>query len=1145
MKAVWNAGRGPLARWIAVLSLATAATTAAASAVPVADREPLPGRPLSFRRLAIPDEVPAHLCTALAEDRAGFLWIGTQTGLVRFDGSRFRVFRSDPDDPRTLGGSYVRALAPASDGRLWVGTFGGGLSVYDPATETFTRYRHDPRDPGSLSHDRVEGVAEDRAGRIWIATSQGLDRLDPGSGRLHHFRPDPADPASLASERVRGLLVDRAGRVWVGSRDGLQVWRGDAPALDRTWRGDAAVRGRFERVASTPGVPGSLAGQSVFRLFEDGRGRIWIGTAEHGAAVLDPASGTLRRLPPPAASAAADAAGAADDRRLSHFWVYGFAEPRPDEVWIATFGGGVDVVDGRSLRVTDRLRHDPALDVTPGGDRIGALHADRSGVVWVGTWGQGIARHDPAARAVRVLRHSPARPDGPSHPAVVRALEMPDGTLLLGTNGNGVDLLSPSLRLLGGLRADPADPGALADGAVTCLAGGAGGEVWVATLDGTLHRVAPGRIEFQGDRVALVEPPRVTARLTAADGLPGGPIRTLLGGAGGELWAGSAEGLARIARGTLAITSWRHRPDDPSTLAGHAVEALAHTGDGGLWIGTDGGLNRFDPATGRAVRILHEPGRRDSLPNNWIPDLMWTRDRRLWVATQGGAAVLRSFDRATGVARFDRVAERLGRPAGPVESLIEDAQGKVWLGPRLRVDPRTWRFRELGPADGVAVRSVFIASRLHRQERQVLFGSPEGLLIVDVDLLAPWAYEPPVVATELRVDGVERPGAALLGATGLTLAPADRGFRLDFAALDFTAPEKVAYRHRLEGFDPRWIAAAEGSAAYTNLAPGRYTLRVRGTNRAGRFSPHELRLPVTVRPALHETAWFRLSLAAAGVALAAAGYRLRVRRLEARGRELERLVGERTAALEERGRELQAAYARIEEASLTDPLTGLRNRRYLEQSLAADAALAVRRHEEGRAAEAGAERATNPDHAERGDLVFLLLDLDHFKSVNDTHGHAAGDAVLVQTAAVLKSVLRDSDHLVRWGGEEFLAVARFVDRRDAPVLAEKIRAAIAGHPFRLDDGSELRRTCSLGFASYPLAPDQPRAVTWEEVVDLADLGLYAAKRSGRNGWVGIEAGTAGEDPREALRRFRDAPEPSLDRGEMRVAGRGRDGLLWK
>jgi diguanylate cyclase (GGDEF)-like protein len=1088
----------------AVLPLALALAFAAAAPAAAAEPAALDER-VGFTAVAVPEDVPAHLCTALAQDRTGFLWIGTQGGLVRYDGYRFRVYRGDPADPHALGGSYVRSLLAAADGRLWVGTFASGLAVYDPATDAFTRYRHDPADPRSLAHDRVEGLAEDRAGRLWIATYEGLDRLDPRTGRLAHFRHRAGDARSLASDRVRGVLVDRGGRLWVGSEDGLQLWSGD----------DAAG---FARVASDPAVAGSLAGKFVSKLFEDARGQIWIGTTADGAAVLDPRTGILHRFAPGPGG-------------LSHFWVYAIAQPLPGEIWIATFGGGIDIVDPASLAIVGRLRQDPALETTLGSDRVGALLRDRSGLIWVGTWGRGLMRHDPAARAFRALRYTPNRPGGLSHPEVVRALARRDGTIWAGTNGNGVDVLTADGRRIGGFRPDRRDAGALADGSVTCLAEAADGTVWIATLDGTLHRLRPGARRFE--------------RLTAADGLPGGPIRALTFAPDGVLWAGAAEGLARIdprlpPRGSRVV-AFHHRQGDPTSLSGIAVEAIAFGRDGTLWVGTDSGLDTFDPLRGVATRVPFAAGRGDGLAAGWVPDLLVARDGRLWVGTGGGACVLTAWNGRA--ARCEPVAPRLGRAAEPVEALIEDRQGYVWIGPRLRVDPRRWTAQEFGPADGCAFHDFFIASRTRTADGTLLFGSPEGLLAVQPERIAPWTYQPPLVVTSLRVDGVERRGEAAL--RHLVLAPGERGFRVEFAALDFTAPARNAYRYRLQGFDDRWLAAgaAERSLAYTSLPPGDYALRIQGTNRAGRWSAHEIRLPVTVRPAFYQTRAFAVLAALALAALAYGAYRLRVRRLEARGRALERLVGERTVSLAAANRDLAAAYARIEQASLTDPLTQLRNRRFLEQGIAADLELAVRRHEDGEGAAAD------------GSLIFLLLDLDHFKSVNDTHGHAAGDAVLVQTAELLLAACRASDHVVRWGGEEFLVVARFGDRRDAPALAEKLRAAIAGHPFRLADGTVLRRTGSLGFASFPFAPRLPRAVGWQEVVAVADLGLYAAKHSGRDAWVGIEAGSGagsgtgtgtGTDPQAILRRFRADPAATVAAQEVwvQVADGAAPRLRW-
>jgi len=1023
---------------------------------------------VSFRRLAIPDDVPAHLCSAIAQDQRGLLWFGTQGGLVRYDGYNFRVFRSNPADPKTLAGNYVRSLLVASDGRLWVGTFSGGLSVFDPRAETFTRFGRE-----SLGYDRVEGLAEDGGGTVWIATTAGLDRLDPRTNKITHFRHDANDPRSIADDRVRGLLFDREGRLWVGSRNGLQRWLGEG-------------RG-FERVAP------ELAGQYVTRLFEDSGGRIWIGTEESGAAVLDPnlAVAQLRGLgevgPRDLATARPQnpltrfVPRPKDPNGLSHYWVYGFAEAVPGEIWIATFGGGIDVVDTASLKIIDRLRNDPVLDDTIGADRVGALFRDRSGLVWAGTWGEGVAFHDPRTRAFRSLRFSPNRPDGLTHPSVVRALEMRDGHIWAGTNGNGIDIFDRGLR-----RAGHIAPGELSDGAITCLAQADDGTIWVATLNSSLHRLRPGATRF--DRVS---------------GVPGGPIRTMAFTSDGVLWVGAAEGMARVDPKTLATKLYRQWPG--AAKSSPAIEAIVAMPDGTLRIGSDNGLYSFDPRTGAAVRMAKDPSRRDGLPDNWVPDLMLARDGKLWVGTAGGAAVLKDG------AHFDVVANRLSRAPSPAEALIEDDEGKVWIGPRLRVDPKTWTARELGPAEGITFRNFFIASRAKTRDGRLLFGSPQGLLVVDPRAMRPYVDDAPIVATALRVEGKAR-----VPRSSLDLSSSERNFTLDFAALDFAAPQRQSYRYRLDGLDPNWTVAGPGqhSLTYSRIPPGHYTLRIGVTNRDGRWSNRELQIPAGVLPAFHQTTWFLALMALAALALLYAAYRLRVRHLRARHRELEQLVAQRTGELAEKNHQLETAYQQIEEASLTDPLTRLRNRRYLEQTIGADLEVAAR---------GGSDR----------DLIILMADLDHFKNVNDQYGHAAGDAVLAALARLLQQTFRTSDSIIRWGGEEFLIVVRFVDRAYAAELAEKLRVAVAAHPFAIGEGTILRRTCSIGFAAWPFSRTHPHAVDFEHVAGLADAALYAAKHGGRDAWAGVTLADD-DDPIGAAEAFRQDPDRAAAGGAVIV-----------
>jgi diguanylate cyclase (GGDEF)-like protein len=234
------------------------------------------------------------------------------------------------------------------------------------------------------------------------------------------------------------------------------------------------------------------------------------------------------------------------------------------------------------------------------------------------------------------------------------------------------------------------------------------------------------------------------------------------------------------------------------------------------------------------------------------------------------------------------------------------------------------------------------------------------------------------------------------------------------------------------------------------------------------------------------------------------------------------------AQLLEKNLELEHAYKALEDVSLTDQLTGLRNRRFFLQHVDADIGMSLRRYDDPLRS-GMVERESSPGK----DLVFFMVDLDHFKEVNDTHGHAAGDAVLVQMQERLREVFRESDYLVRWGGEEFLVLARATHRDDAKVVAERIRKAVADRKFTLPDGTELHKTCSIGFACFPFVPSEPRLLSWSEVVELADQGLYLVKRSGRNAWAAIYS-TADTEHKELFQRLIHQLDDTLTAGQARL-----------
>jgi diguanylate cyclase (GGDEF)-like protein len=290
-------------------------------------------------------------------------------------------------------------------------------------------------------------------------------------------------------------------------------------------------------------------------------------------------------------------------------------------------------------------------------------------------------------------------------------------------------------------------------------------------------------------------------------------------------------------------------------------------------------------------------------------------------------------------------------------------------------------------------------------------------------------------------------------------------------------------------------------------------------------------------PWLFGTIWAICGLVVALVAVAVRQVRRAGMESERRflGR-VEREVGLRTAELEERNEELRILNAQLLEASLTDSLTGLHNRRYFFEQVAKDIAMARRRHHRELARETGRFRlveSTDTDPWAGFDMAFLMVDLDHFKIINDAYGHTAGDHVLVEVRSILLDCCRSSDIVIRWGGDEFLVLARDVDGTPATALAERIRSTIADAVFRLGSGERLRTTCSIGLAHYPFVRAHPGAVSWEQVVQLADSAMYMAKRS-RDGWVSFQSTESTLRHEGVVSLAREAPETLIREGRLRI-----------
>lgn len=1000
-----------------------------------------------FERIGDNDQVPDGVITALAQDPDGFLWIGTPEALVRYDGYRFRRYVHDPLDPHSLPSNRVVDLLVDSAGRLWVALQSGGVAVREAGQDRFRRFGNAPGEPDALPEGQIRALAQTPDGAIWAgSTGQGLARIDP-DGSVAVFRHGPTADA-LPDDRISALGVDAHGRLWVGSWQGLSRLRDG---------------GGFERVLSAPGDPDGFAGTTIRGIHLASNGDLWVGAQQGQMAVLPAELLATGALPLPG-----------DVRRWRGRGLNAIVEPSDGTLWVA-HGHGIDVYADGGRGAMSRIRHRVADPLSLPNADVRDLLLDRQGWVWAGSFGGGLLRTQSGEPPLLSRRLQPMQ-DAPIQQLSAQAIASArGGGLWAGITQFGLVRMDDSLSIVERHPSTTSGEGELAGLFPSALIESSDGALWVATERGLFRR------ESAEAGFILVSGP---------DFLEGSAVRRLWAADLGAVWVATGDGLFKVDPSGSA----QRVPGYNGSRVGGPINALVFEAGGTGFVGGVHGLFRLHADGVLQPLRLEIDG---SIQSREVLGLLLDSRGRLWVDGNGLYRLLGVQD---DVARLDPVGVRRG--LGDVAfgaNLAEDPRGRLWSH-RFVFDPGTEHFHRLSRADGVRIGTGWFRAMAWLEDGRLAIGGNEGVLVVRTDRFDPPRDAPPLVFTELRVDGEPRPIGAR--AERLQLGPADRGFALEFAGLDLRAPELLRYRYRMHGVDRDWVEVSSEArvATYGGLWPGDYRFELQVGRAGDVWIEPGMTLEVEVLPAWWQTAWsLLLGVLLLGLLLTAL-LAWRERRLRRSRVRLMAEVQARTAELQARTSELQSLSEELarknhdfEQASLTDPLTGLRNRRFAMQEMPKEAALALRRM----------QSRPPGDRRHGADLVLFMVDFDHFKTVNDRFGHAAGDAVLRQFADRLRAVFRASDHLIRWGGEEFLVVARDTDREAAAELAERIRALMETRPFDLEDGQRVLRTVCVGFAPFPLSPAHPEHPGWESVVDLADHLLYACKRAGRNAWIGL------------------------------------------
>jgi ligand-binding sensor domain-containing protein/signal transduction histidine kinase len=829
-----------------------------------------------FERLSTDEGLSQSSVRSILRDHRGFMWFGTDDGLNKYDGYRFTPFKRDPEDPRSLSDNYIRALYEDRDRVLWVGT-NLGLNAFDRATGGFRRFFATSGGEGGIADDSIHAIVEDRDGFLWVGTNSGLSRLDPSRNRFESFRESETEETSLPDDRIRALHVDADGVLWVGTLAGIATRE----------RGQDSFRRRPENQDAMGTDP-----EWIVRAFaEDSvRKRLWIASSK-GLFFFDRSSGEIRRELRP---------------ELSRISVRAVDAGESGSVWIGEENQGLfQITPSNNL---GRLS-------TAGSNQIRSVYEDATGLLWVGTFGDGLNRVDLKDSRFPHYHKNNRFPAKINHDTVRTFYESPGGSLWLGTDG-GVNRFDRKSRSYIYYRNDPKDASSISDDRVYSIVGDQRGSIWVGTFGGGLNRFEPTRdgfTRFQNDP----EDP---------DSLSSDRVRTLLPDREGALWVGThLAGLNRLdleaaaATGKEKFLRYRNDPSDPRSLSDDLVYSLYEDRSGGLWVGTADGLNAYDRACDCFTRYVFRMDGPGSMSDKAALSILEDREGNLWVGTFVGLNLL---DRESGT--FAHFTERDGLPNDVIYGILEDENGGLWLSTNRGIsnfDPKNKTFRNFDVKDGLQDNEFLFGSYYKNAAGEMFFGGTRGFNAFFPRQIAPNPHVPEVVITDFRVIG----GASSLGgnprypwelpldAGPFRLSHRDRVISFEFAALDFSAPEKNQYAYRLEGFNDDYVIAKDYRiATYTNLPAGDYTFHVKASNDNGIWNEEGARVRFTVVPPFWATAWFKLLAAGLALGAASVGYAARMRTINRHRQELEREVAERTRELREKKNELETLLRRLQ-----------------------------------------------------------------------------------------------------------------------------------------------------------------------------------------------------------------------------------------
>ena len=803
---------------------------------------------IRFTNIKKQNGLPNNSINAIAKDDLGFMWLGTEDGLCRYDGvDKMKVYFKEPQEANKLQSSNISSLYNDSQGNLWIGTRLGGLTRLHRSTNTWTTFRHQPNKPNSISNDEVLAITEDTIGRIWIGTENGLNVFDPETENFTSFLIDLEDPTALQAKAILDVLVDQDGYVWISTwAGGLHLFLPNE--LD-------FAQSKFKHIM----IDDRAASQNIWKIIQDREKRYWVGTHEGGFCLMQL---------PENKSLAIDQQDwqptfhryISDDSKpftISSNLISDILQDRNGNIWVGTAIGlnyleASTLPSKRFLLPTEEKpalkfhKYEASLENTNSlvDNVVHTLFEDDQELLWIGTI-RGISQYNWQNHQFNI--HQYDRSIG-MNPTNNTSCVQSNGNIILGTISSGLlqyDFQSKSTKPLINKRELNQF---LKNKPISYLYSPTDSEVYIGTSDGIIY------VDLVTLKIKEYPIPK-----SIKDNIIELYIRCIYKGKQENLWVGTPLGLFVINMDTGDYTHLKHDPSTPTTISDNSINAILNDKEGYMWIATYKGLNRVytkgvsyeDLNTLQFENFMAEDY--DALPSNRVTALEEIKDK-IFVGTTNG---LYAYDKK--LKHF--VSYNADGFKFWIHSMEQTKEGNIWASTQEGIfyfNQQTKDFNAFGNKDGLAEVSFRHGSSYIDDDGFIYFGSSKGFVKLHPYKIKENKFPPPIYITDLKKMNFKGETFTHNNAQKeISLRYDDYHLAINFAALNYNRPEKNKFAYMLEGFEENWnYTTLNTPVNYTNLPAGEYAFKVKAANNDGYWNEEVATVTIIKKPAFWQTGFF-------------------------------------------------------------------------------------------------------------------------------------------------------------------------------------------------------------------------------------------------------------------------------------------------